>query len=94
MNTEKLFNSLTPEEQSLKFQHSLEIKVKSVVLPEKHHPLILKTEAQVLHWLQNKIHNQHTAYYQLNNKYSQNNEQVSWDKNKNQNQRFLQTKQM
>jgi hypothetical protein len=42
-------------------------------------------------WLQNTIHSQHSAYFQFSNKYSQNDEEKSWDKNKMQNQRFLET---
>lgn len=79
------------EEQLLKFQQSIGIKVQSVALPVKDQFYAIKTEEQVLDWLQNKIQSQHSAYYQLKNKYSQNDEELSWDKNKMQNQRFLET---
>lgn len=82
---------MKPEEQLLKFQHSIGIKVQSVALPTKDQFYAIKTEEQVLDWLQNKIHNQHSAYFQYSNKYSQNDEEKSWDKNKMQNQRFLET---
>ena len=84
---------MKPEEQLLKFQHSIGIKVQSVVLPTKDQFYAIKTEEQVMDWLQNKIHNQHSAYFQYSNKYSQNDEEKSWDKNKMQNQRFLETTQ-
>ena len=82
---------MKPEEQLLKFQHSIGIKVQSVVLPNKDQFYAIKTEEQVLNWLQNKIHNQHSAYFVFSNKYSEDDEEKSWDKNKMQNQRFLET---
>jgi hypothetical protein len=85
-------NSLTPvapEEQLLKVQNSFRIKVQSVALPVKHQLFTLKSEAQVLDWLQNKIHNVHSAYYQFNNKYKECDQQVSWYNNKMQNQKYL-----
>jgi hypothetical protein len=82
---------MTPEKYLLKFQHSLEIRVQSVVLPYNHNPYVLKTEAQVLDWLRNNIHSQHSAFYQLNKKHSLNAEQVNWNNNKMQNQRYLET---
>ena len=82
---------MKPEEQLLKFQHSIGIKVQSVALPNKDQFYAIKTEEQVLDWLRNKIHNQHSAYFQFSNKYSEDDEEKSWDKNKMQNQRFLET---
>jgi len=82
---------MNPEKQLLKFQHSIGIKVQSVALPVKHHFNPIKTEEQILDWLQNTIQSQHSAYFQFSNKYSQNDEEKSWDKNKMQNQRFLET---
>ena len=63
---------MKPEEQLLKFQHSIGIKVQSVALPNKDQFYAIKTEEQVLDWLRNKIHNQHSAYFQFSNKYSEN----------------------
>lgn len=82
---------MKPEKQLLKFQHSIGIKVQSVALPVKDQFYTIKTEEQVLNWLRNKIHNQHSAYFQFSNKYNENDEEKSWDKNKLQNQRFLET---
>lgn len=79
------------EEQLLKIQHSIGIKVQSVSLPDKYIFYLIKTEEELLDWLRNKIYSQHSAFYQFNKKYSQNNEERSWDKNKMQNQRFLET---
>lgn len=82
---------MSPEEQLLKIKNSFGIKVQSVVLPVKHQLFALKSEAQVLDWLQNKIHNNYSAFYQFNNKYNDDAEQVSWNNNKMQNQRYLNT---
>jgi hypothetical protein len=82
---------MKPKEQLLKFQHSIGIKVQSFALPIDDQFYAIKTEEQILDWLQNKIQSQHSAYFQLSNKYSQNDEEKSWDKNKMQNQRFLET---
>jgi hypothetical protein len=82
---------MKPEEQLVKSQNSCGIKVQSVVLPKNYNPYIFKIEPQVLDWLINKIYSQHSAYYKFSNKYSENNEQLSWNKNKMQNQRFLET---
>lgn len=84
---------MKPEEQLLKFQHSIGIKVQSVALPTKDQFYAIKTEEQIMDWLRNKIHNQHSAYFQFSNKYSEDDEEKSWDKNKMQNQRFLETTQ-
>ena len=82
---------MKPEEQLLKFQHSIGIKVQSVALQTKDQFYAIKTEEQIMDWLQNKIHNQHSAYFVFSNKYSEDDEEKSWDKNKMQNQRFLET---
>lgn len=82
---------MKPEEQLLKFQHSIGIKVQSVALPVNDQFYAIKTEEQIMDWLRNKIHNQYSAYFQFSNKYSEDDEEKSWDKNKMQNQRFLET---
>jgi hypothetical protein len=66
------------------------IRVQSVALPNSNID-ILKTEEQVLDWLQNKIHSQYSAYYQINEKYNEDAEKTSWNNNKTQNQRYLET---
>jgi hypothetical protein len=68
-----------------------QIKVQSVALPLNHQLFSLKTEEQFLDWMQNKIHNVHSAFFDFNNKYKENAEQVSWNNNKMQNQRYLET---
>ena len=85
-------NTITPEEEMLKVMDSHRIKVQSVVLPTKHQLYSLKTEEQVLNWLQNKIHNINSAFYQINTKYTEDVERVNWNNNKMQNQRFLEIK--
>ena len=83
----------TPEENLLEIMNvGHRIKVQSVALPIKHQLFTLKTEEQVLDWLQNKIHSQYSAFYQINKKYKEDAETVNWNNNKMQNQRFLETK--
>jgi hypothetical protein len=82
----------TPEGQLLKHKKNLGIKVQSVVLPREHELFTLKTEPQVMNWLQNKVHNVNTAFYKINSKYTGDTERVNWNNNKMQNQRFLETK--
>lgn len=82
---------VAPEDQLLKAQHSFGIKVQSVALPVKHQLFALKSEAQVLDWLQNKAHNVHSAFFQFNNKYNDVDNKVNWSNNKIQNQRYLET---
>jgi len=84
----------TPEEQLLKHQRSFGIKVQSVVLPKEHELFTLKREGQVMNWMQNKIHNVHTAYHKINSKYDSFEDRTHWSNNKIQNQRFLDTKNM
>jgi len=85
-------NSITPEEQLLNHQRSFGLKVQSVVLPKDHELFTLKTEGQVLNWMENKIHNVHTAYHKIHTKFDIEDERVHWSNNKMQNQRFLETK--
>ena len=85
-------NHLTPEEQLLKHQRSFGLKVQSVALPREHELFTLKTESQVLNWMQNKIHNVHTAYCKIHNKFDIISERVHWRNNKMQNERYLETK--
>jgi hypothetical protein len=37
----------------------------------------------------NKIHSQHTAYYEITKKYDADDEHLGWSNNKTQNQRYL-----
>lgn len=85
-------NPVTPEQRLLNHQSSLGIKVQSVVLPREHELFTLKTEGQVLNWLQNKVHNVNTAFHKINSKYTGDTERTNWNNNKMQNQRFLETK--
>jgi hypothetical protein len=82
----------TPEEQLLKHKRSFGLKVQSVALPKEHELFTLKTEGQVMNWMENKIHNVHTAYHKIHNKFDVENEMVHWSNNKMQNERFLETK--
>lgn len=84
----------TQEEQLLKHQRSFGIKVQSVSLPKEHELFTLKTESQVLNWMENKIQNVHTAYHKIHSKFDVEDERVHWSNNKMENQRFLETKNM
>ena len=85
-------NTITPEEKLIKQQSNFGIRVQSVALPNKHQLFALKTEPQVMNWLQNKIQNVNTAFHKINSKYDGDTERVNWNNNKMQNQRFLETK--
>jgi hypothetical protein len=82
----------TPEEKLIKQQSNFGIRVQSVALPNKHQLFALKTEPQVMNWLQNKIHNVNTAFHKINSKYTGDTDRVNWNNNKTQNKRFLETK--
>jgi hypothetical protein len=84
----------TPEEQLLKHQRSFGLKVQSVALPIEHELFTLKTEGQVMYWMKNKLHNIHTAYNKIHNKYDEDCERVHWSKNKVLNNRFLESKRL
>jgi hypothetical protein len=85
-------DTITPEDELLKIMNiGHRIQVQSVVLPIEHQLYALKTEKQFLNWMRNKIHSQHTAFYQINTKYKEDADQLSWNNNKTQNQRYLET---
>ena len=88
----KLMNELTPEEKLIKQQSILGIEVQSVAIPKNYKILKLKSEAQVMDWLENKVHNVNTAFHKINSKYTGDTERVNWNNNKMQNQRFVETK--
>lgn len=85
-------NKISPEERLVEFKNSLGIKVQSVALPKDYELFTLKTESQVMNWMENKIHNVYTAYHKIHNKFDVEDERVHWSNNKMQNQRFLETK--
>ena len=83
--------SYTDEEQMLLHSDKLlKLKVQSVALP-KGFVFLYKTEEEVLSWMTNKIHNVHNAFYKINSKYREDECQISWNNNKMQNQRYLET---
>jgi hypothetical protein len=83
--------SYTDEEQMLLHSDKfLKVKVKSVALP-KGFVFLYKTEEETLKWMTDKIHNVHSAFSQINCKYKEDAYQVSWNNNKMQNQRYLET---
>ncbi len=84
-------NTLYSEDALLNIMTQNGIKVQSVALPDNLQFFYLKSESQILDWMQNKIHSQHTAFYKIKTKYKDDNEQVSWCNNKIQNQRYLES---
>jgi hypothetical protein len=62
---------VTPEKELLNHQSSLGIKVQSVLLPKEHQLFAIKSEVEVLDWLQNKVKSVHTANYILRLKYEE-----------------------
>jgi hypothetical protein len=85
-------NHSTPEEQLLKHQRDFGLKVQSVSLPKEHELFTLKTESQVLNWMENKIHNVHTAFHKETSKYDGDDDKLHWSNNKMLNERFLESK--
>ena len=62
---------LTMEEQMVNYSNEvLGIKVKSVALPFNHNSET-KTEAQLIDWLRNRIHNRYSNAYELALKYGE-----------------------
>lgn len=79
----------TEEEQVLMHNKEiLNIKVQSVALP-KGFVYIDKSEDDILKWMTDKIHSQHSAFSQLNFKYKDESDRVNWSNNKMQNKRYL-----
>jgi hypothetical protein len=68
--------------------------VQSVAIPKGYKIFKLKSEAQVMDWLENKVHNVNTAFHKINSKYTGDTERVNWNNNKSQNKRFLETKKL
>jgi hypothetical protein len=88
----KLMMEFTPEEKLLKEQAILGIEVQSVSIPKGYKIFKLKSEAQLIDWLENKVHNVNTAFHKINSKYNGDTERTNWNYNKSQNKRFLETK--
>ena len=63
---------ITPEERLIELKRSFKIRVQSVALPKQHQLFAIKSEEQVLDWLQNNIHSEHTANYKERLKYGVN----------------------
>jgi len=78
-------------ERVFKMNQDAGIRVQSVCFPSKHDFFVEKTESEVLNWLQNTIHSEHSALLQINKKYTGDADQVSWNNNPMQNQRYLET---
>ena len=88
----KTKNPVSKKTELLNNKSELSIKVQSVALPTKNYSIAPKTEAQVMDWLENKVHNVNTAFHKINSKYIGDTERTNWNNNKSQNKRFLETK--
>lgn len=86
-----LVDDITDTERLIKRNRDAGVNVQSVCLPKNHKPFVEKTESQIVDWLQNKIHSQYSAFYQIKNKYIEDLDQVNWNNNNMQNKRFLET---
>lgn len=84
-------NIMTKREKIIKMNKDAGIRVQSVSFPSNYDFFVEKKETEILDWLQNKIHSQHSALYQINKKYTDDDEQVQWNNNNMQNQRYLET---
>jgi hypothetical protein len=66
-----LSQTLTLEEELVhRHREVLKIKVQSVALPTNNYPAP-KTEAQVMDWLRNRVHNNYSSAYSISLKYGE-----------------------
>jgi len=82
---------MTQRKKIFKMNEDAGIKVQSVCFPSNHDFFVEKKESEVLNWLQNTIHSEHSALSQINQKYTGNADLVSWNNNPMQNKRYLET---
>jgi|LakMenE18May11ns_1017448.scaffolds.fasta_scaffold9959083_8 hypothetical protein len=83
--------TMSQRDKIIKINKDAGIRVQSVSFPSNHNFFVEKKETEILDWLQNKIHSQYSALYQINKKYTDDDEQVQWNNNNMQNQRYLET---
>jgi hypothetical protein len=84
-------DAMTQRQNIFKKYEDAGIKVQSVCFPSDHDFFVEKKESEVLDWLQNTIHSEHSALLQIKQKYTGDADLVSWNNNPMQNQRYLET---
>jgi hypothetical protein len=83
--------NMTDRDRIFKMNKDAGIKVQSVCFPSKHDFFVQKKESEVLYWLQNTVHSQHSALLKIKQKYTGDSDLISWNNNPMQNQRYLET---
>jgi hypothetical protein len=63
-------DTMTQREKIFKMNEDSGIKVQSVCFPSNHNFFVEKKESEILDWLQNTIHSEHSALSQINKKYT------------------------
>lgn len=86
-----IINNMNQREKIFKMNEDAGIKVQSVCFPSNHDFFVEKKESEILDWLQNTIHSEHSALSQINQKYTGDADLVSWNNNPMQNKRYLET---
>ena len=84
-------NTMTQRENIFKMYEDAGIKVQSVCFPSNHDFFVKKKESEVLEWLQNVVHSEYSALSQINQKYIDDADRISWNNNPMQNKRYLET---
>jgi hypothetical protein len=82
---------MTNKERLIQIKKNNRINVQSVCFPITINPFVKGKESEILNWSQNKIHSQYSAFSQINRKYKDDADPISWNNNKMQNQRYLET---
>jgi hypothetical protein len=82
---------LTQRDKIYKMNKDAGIKVQSVCFPKNYNFFVEKKESEILNWLQNTIHSEHSALSQINQKYVGDADIVKWNNNPMQNKRYLKT---
>jgi len=86
-----IVNTMTQRDKIYKMNKDAGIRVKSVCYPSKYDFFVEKKESEILNWLQNTVHSEHSALSQINQKYIDDADRVSWNNNPMQNKRYLET---
>jgi hypothetical protein len=86
-----LVEDMTNKERLIQIKKNNRINVQSVCFPITINPFVKGKESEILNWSQNKIHSQYSAFSQINRKYKDDADPISWNNNKMQNQRYLET---
>lgn len=86
-----IIGKIAQREMIIKMNKDAGIIVQSVCFPSNHDFFVKKKESEILNWLQNTIHSEHSALSQINKKYTDDADLVKWNNNPMQNKRYLET---